>query len=91
MLQRKKCERSLRSSSRTLQQLAGAVPQPDFSWLLKAKVACVEVLTLSMSVEMQCVMQAPDKQVCFRCFILLQDPICVMMCYTIFSDKACTS
>ena len=55
-----------RSTKRTLQQNTEAVPRPDMSWALKAKVACAEVMTLSMSVEAQLVTQPAHKQV-HRC------------------------
>ena len=65
-LQRQKAVRSGRSTKRTMQKNTEAVPRPDMSWALKAKVACAEVMTLSMSVEAQLVTQPAHKQV-HRC------------------------
>lgn len=62
-LQRQNAEGSECSTERTLQQNTEAVPRPDMSWALKAKVACAEVMTLSMSVEAQLAMQPAQKQV----------------------------
>eukprot|EP00208_Stichococcus_sp_RCC1054_P008431 CAMPEP_0206151976 /NCGR_PEP_ID=MMETSP1473-20131121/39093_1 /ASSEMBLY_ACC=CAM_ASM_001109 /TAXON_ID=1461547 /ORGANISM="Stichococcus sp, Strain RCC1054" /LENGTH=374 /DNA_ID=CAMNT_0053549529 /DNA_START=106 /DNA_END=1231 /DNA_ORIENTATION=- len=53
---------TLQEGGEVVHRLAGTMPHPDLSWHLKARVAYAETLTLSMSVEMQFVAVAVDKQ-----------------------------